>query len=158
MPKPPVETIDPKGRTLGKVSQDNNSNRDNKRFLLDFIMALVIFINTIIELISWRLQNISRPAKILDYGDGYLVYTYPLLTQITIFVFALFFLVKIIRYKSCIWTNIVTLLYFSIQTINLLSIIFKIGMPLYEELVYPLILSTVIILSSLKLIRCHLVK
>ena len=150
MPKPPVETI--KSFARSTVQQIKETLKSKPKFL-DFLMALIIFLTTLIEILSWRLQITSKPATITNIGDGYLVYTYPLLIQITVTLFATFFLLKIIRYKSCIWSTIITSIYFLIQIINLLSIIFRIGMPVYETIVYPILLLSIILLTLLKVIR-----
>ena len=150
MPKPPVETI--KSFARSKVMQMKETLKSKPKFL-DFLMALVIFLTTLIEYISWRLQNTSTPAKITNICDGYLVYTYPLLMQLTITFFASFFFMKIIRYKSCVWSTIISTVYFLIQIINLYSIIFKIGMPTYETIIYPILLLSIFLLTFLKTLR-----
>lgn len=124
---------------------------DNKR-CLDFLMASVIFIVTILEFISWRL-SIGDTATITDHGNGYLTFYYPFITSIIQFVFSLFFLIKIFRYKSCIYTELITLVYFFIQIFNLLAYIIQFGGEFYDRYIYPVFLYTIIGITLIKALR-----
>jgi len=124
---------------------------DNKR-CLDFMMASVIFIVTILEFISWRL-SIGEPATITDRGNGYLVFYYPLMTSITQLVFSLFFLVKIFRYKACVYTELITLVYFLIQVFNLSAYIIQFGGEFYDKYILPTFIFTIIGITIIKIIR-----
>ena len=124
---------------------------DNKK-CLDFLMASVIFIVTILEFISWRL-SIGEPATITNSGNEYLTFYYPLMSSITNFVFSLFFLIKILRYKSCIYTELITLVYFFIQAFNLSAYIIKFGSEFYDLYIYPTFLFTIIGITIIKILR-----
>lgn len=136
-------------KKLSKVIKLNFT--DNNR-CLDFMMASVIFIVTILEFISWRL-SIGEPATITDRGNGYLVFYYPLITSIIQFVFSSFFLIKIFRYKSCIYTELITLVYFFIQIFNLLAYIIQFGGEFYDTYIYPVFLYTIIGITLIKALR-----
>lgn len=124
---------------------------DNKR-CLDFMMASVIFIITILEFISWRL-SIGEPATITNHGNEYLTFYYPLMTSITQLVFALFFLIKILRYESCIYTELITIVYFLIQVFNLSAYLIQFGGEFYDKYIYPTFLFTIIGITIIKIIR-----
>lgn len=119
---------------------------------LDFYMAAVIFVVSVLELISWKLQE-GKEAVITDVGNNYLVYYYPLLNTLIIWFFALFFFLKILRYNSCIYTIIVSTVYFFIQSVNVSAFFFGFGMGLYETIAYPALLFGVIILTLTKIVR-----
>lgn len=124
---------------------------DNKR-CLDFMMASVIFIVTILEFISWRL-SIGEPATITNHGNGYLTFYYPLITSIIQLVFSLFFLIKIFRYKSCVYTELITLVYFFIQAFNLSAYLIQFGGEFYDRYIYPTFLFTIIGVTLIKALR-----
>ena len=125
---------------------------EDKRKCLDFMMASVIFVLTIIEFISWRLSQ-GEMATITNQGNGYLIKWYPLLCTIGYWIVALFFLLKIIIYKSCIYTKLITIVYFGIQSFNILAFIFMFGGEFYDIHISPIFLSTIIGLTVIKAIR-----
>ena len=82
MPKPPKESI-------GKRIVSNAQNTiENPRKCIDFFMAATIFVVAVLELISWQLAK-GQTATITDVGNNYLVYYYPLLNTVIIWVFSL---------------------------------------------------------------------
>lgn len=119
---------------------------------LDLYMASVIFIVSILELLSWHFSK-GKAAVITDYGNNYLVWYYPLLSTCIIWFFSLFFFLKILRYNSCVYTSIVSSVYFLVQTINGLSFLLGFGMGIYEKIVYPLLLISVVVITLTKIIR-----
>lgn len=124
---------------------------DNK-MCLDFMMASVIFIVTILEFISWRL-SIGEPATITDRGNEYLVFYSPLMSSIIQLIFSLFFLIKIFRYKSCVYTEMITLVYFFIQVFNLSAYLIQFGGEFYDRYIHPTFLFTIIGITIIKIAR-----
>lgn len=146
MPTPPAESIG------GKiVSQLKDTFKNNKK-CFDFFMGSAIFIVSIIEFISWRLSQ-GEQAVILSPGNNYLVFWYPFLSSLTIWVFSLFFLFKILRYKACIYTQLVTIIYFIIQWFNLSAYLFQFGSKTYNDIIYPVFLFSIFGLTFLKVLR-----
>lgn len=123
----------------------------NKR-CLDFMMASVIFIVTILEFISWRL-SLGETATITNVGNNYLVYYQPLISSIIQLVFASFFLMKIIKFRSCIYTESITIVYFLIQLFNLSAYIIQFGGEFYDHYIYPTFLFTIIGITLIKALR-----
>ena len=119
---------------------------------LDVMMAMVIFIVTIIEFISWRL-SFGKAATITDLGNNYLVFWYPLMSSLVIWFFSVFFLLKIIRYTHCIYTDIITVVYFLVQSFNISAYLFQFGSEVYNEYIYPVFLFTIIGLTLIKSLR-----
>lgn len=115
-------------------------------------MASAIFALAILEFISWKLSH-SKPAIIIDKGDGYLLEDYPLLNTIGYLVIAIYFVVKSIRYKACIYSKIISIVYLIIQIVNLSAIFIKYGYVTYNEYVYPLFLCTIIIIIFVKILK-----
>lgn len=149
MPVPPIESIKTFGRSRIVAFQKQIKNN---HFCFDLFMAITIFLATIVELISLYLRgDISYDIDVQKYK--YLVHIYPLLMQSVICVFASFFIFKILRYKSCIYTQITTILYAIIQYINLLFIIFKFGLYYYDLIIYPIFLYLILSLIITKTIR-----
>lgn len=143
---PPRESI---GHRLLKYVKLNFT--DNKR-CLDFMMASVIFIVTILEFISWRL-SVGEQAVIADHGNEYMTFYYPLMASITQLVFALFFLIKIFRYRACVYTELITLVYFFIQVFNLSAYLIQFGADFYDRYIYPTFLFTIIGITIIKIVR-----
>ena len=115
-------------------------------------MALVIFALVFVEFVSYVIcynENYIGEEK----GSNYLLYDFPLLNGIQWFVVSSYFLSKIFRFKLCIYTIIVTVIYFIIQTFNLLALIFKFGTENYTAFIYPLFLFSIMGLTLIKLIR-----
>lgn len=151
MPTPPAESIG--GRLVSRLKE----NVKDKRKCLDFMMASVIFIVSVLELISWRFSQ-GDQAVITNPGNNYLVYWFPLMSSLTVWVFSLFFLLKIFRYKACVYTKLVTIIYFSIQTFNISAYVLKFGSKLYNDLIYPVFLFSILGLTFLKVLRWLLQK
>ena len=129
MPTPPKESIG--GRLATKLTE----NIKDKRKCFDLMMAAVIFVLTIIELRSFYVWTNSHDLIPEKYWNYYALNDYPFYNTVSFFVVSIFFLLKIIRYNSCIDTKLITILYFAIQFINLIFIIFKFGFPWYTETV-----------------------
>lgn len=117
---------------------------------IDFLMASIIFIVAFIEPISFVLVY-------LDLKD-YLVFWYPLLNTISLLLFGLYFLGRIIRYKSCIYTKIIVVIYCIIQAFNLSSLLIKFGFTFYSELIYPLFIITIFGITQIKISRLFFYK
>lgn len=111
--------------------------------LAGIALASVIFIVAGIELLSWKLQDLKNYWKII----------YPILNTLVIWVFAFSYLLKLIFFKSCIYTKIVVVLYLVIQTINLIAIGFKINWKIYDEIVYPILIGGILLLTVIKFAR-----
>ena len=125
----------------------------NDKKLLDYSMSLVIFLVSVLEIISWFKPDVNNQAKIIDYGDKYLTFWYPLFTTLELFVFGLFFLFKAFRYASCLNTKIISILFLSTQTITLINVIFPYSLSLYINLTQPIILSVILFLTLLNFIK-----
>lgn len=117
----------------------------NKIKTIDFIMASIIFIVAFIEPLSFLLET-------LEVKD-YLTDIYPMLSTISLFLFGLYFLGRIIRYKSCIYTKIVVIVYCLIQAFNLLAIFTKFGIVFYSEFIYPVFIVTIFGIIQIKVSR-----
>lgn len=120
---------------------------------IEWCIASVIFILTIIELISWRL-SLGAPAIICDPGNGYLLQWYPLLNTIGFFTISILFVLKLFLFSHCIYTEMVTVLYFLIQGFNLSALIFKFGSDFYDSIIYPVFVFSIILLILIKIVRC----
>lgn len=125
--------------------------KDNRKFF-DFIMASTIFVLALLEIISLYFQAKSEPLP-KEYWDSYALKIYPLLNTISFWFVSLFFAAKIIRYKSCIDTKIITWLYFLMQTINLIAIVFKTGFFFYSLFIYHSCVILILVLITIKILR-----
>jgi hypothetical protein len=108
--------------------------------LAGLLLASIIFLVAGIELLSWELQ---------DWKD-YFTRIYPILNTLVIWLFAFSYLLKLIFFKSCIYTKIVVVLYLIIQTINLIAIYYRMNWKLYDEIVYPILLFGILSITILK--------
>lgn len=151
MLKPPDESI---GRRLVSRLTENLKDGHKK---LDFMMSFVIFLASIVELLSWRMQT-KATAVVLDAGDGYLLFWYPFLSTLTIWIFSWFFLVKILRYRACIYSQLVSIIYWLVQTINVSAFVFQYDIDLYDRVVYPMLLCVIVLITIIKLIRWFISK
>jgi len=122
---------------------------------MDFLTASIIFFAALVELISWKLQGVKQ-AIIIDPGDNYLVWYYPLLSTITIWLFSLYFIIKSFRFNVCVYTIIVSVSYFVLQSIALSAFVFGFGLDMYELIAYPCILYGILSLTLIKVIRWFL--
>ncbi len=113
-------------------------------------MASVIFIAAIIEPISWIIQELEV--------KGYLERWFPILSTLALWLFALYFVLKSFRYNPCIYTKIVSLIYFFIQTFNLIAYFTRFGIDFYNIFIYPIFVITIMGLILIKIIRWGLSK
>ncbi len=118
--------------------------------IIAYIMASVIFIAAIIEPISWIMQE----SEIKEY----LEYWFPILSTFALWLFALYFVLKSFRYNPCIYTKIVSLIYFFIQTFNLIAYFTQFGIEFYNIFIYPIFVITIMGLILIKIIRWGLSK
>lgn len=126
----------------------------NKKKSLDLYMALTIFLLTIIELISYYTTNDTIINDVSTYK--YMLFYYPLYTIIELLIISLFFLVKCYRYISCIYSKIVSWMFFALQLNSLLALTTHNSISIYLELTYPIIYISIITLIIIKSIRWFL--
>lgn len=115
-------------------------------------MALIIFILAILEFISYLYcygENYTGEVK----GSEYLLDIYPKITSIQLFAVASYFFLKLFRFKLCIYTILVTIIYFTIQSYNLLAVFLKFGTEIYDNFIYPLFLFSIFGLTLIKIVR-----
>lgn len=124
----------------------------NKIKTLDFIIASEIFLLAILEYISY-LFLINDDYTGESIGSNYEINIYPLLNTIGFFIVALCKVFKTKRFNLCIYTILVSWIFFSIQLINLSVIIFKYGFDIYNDVIYPIFLFTIFGLIILKSVR-----
>ena len=146
MPAPPKESIG------GRIAAFMTTKTKDSRKFFDFIMASTIFVLVIIELISLYLQSSAKEIP-REYWNYYALKIYPLLNTVAFWFVSLFFLVKILRYKSCIDTKIMTWLYFLMQSMNLIAIIFKSGFLFYSLFIYHSCGLLILVLIFIKILR-----
>lgn len=156
MPIPPGQTIKPEGKLVSEDTVTTEFTKKNNIF--DILMASIIFIATAIELISWYIAKQTDEYVIVGNSNNYLLFWYPLLSTITLWFFAGFFLMKVFRYKSCKDTKVITILYFLIQTVNIFAYILKFGVPLYINILYPIILGSLLFIILLKIVQWICIK
>lgn len=132
------------------ITKLKESIRD-KRKCLDFMMAAVIFAAAILELISWRVSIVT------DFGtkstNTYLNYWYPFLNSFVVWIFSVFFILKIFRYKACIYTAIISIIYFLIQSFNMSAYLFQFGSVTYSAIIYPTFIFSILGLTLIKITR-----
>lgn len=119
---------------------------------LDIMIASEIFLLAILEYISWLVCNAE------DYhgeikGSDYLIYYYPLFCTGGFLIVALGKITKCYRFKMCIYTIIISWVFLIIQILNMLALFTKFGIELYNTIIYPIFLFTIIILGFIKFIR-----
>lgn len=124
----------------------------NKNRTLDIMIASEIFLLAILEYISY-LFLINDDYKGLTIGSNYDIEIYPLLNTIGFFIVALCKVFKTKRFKLCIYTILVSWIFFLIQLINLSVIIFKYGFEVYNDVIYPIFLFSIFGLIILKSVR-----
>lgn len=125
---------------------------NNIKKSIDFIIAMLVFVLAILELISWWL-SLGEAADIRDVGNNYLVKNYPLINTIGWCIVGFVLVVKSYRFKSCIYTKIVSWLYFIIQGFNLSALILEFGSDFYDKNIYPVFLFSIFGLIILKITR-----
>ncbi len=118
--------------------------------IIAYIMASVIFIAAIIEPISWIMHELEVKE--------YLEFWFPILSTLALWLFALYFVLKSFRYNPCIYTKIVSLIYFFIQTFNLIAYFTQFGIEFYNIFIYPIFVITIMGLILIKIIRWGLSK
>ncbi len=118
--------------------------------IIAYIMASVIFIAAIIEPISWIMQEL----EVKEYLERW----FPILSTLALWLFALYFVLKSFRYNPCIYTKIVSLIYFFIQTFNLIAYFTRFGIEFYNIFIYPIFVITIMGLILIKIIRWGLSK
>lgn len=124
----------------------------NKNKTLDFMIASEIFLLAILEYISY-LFLINENYNGITIGSRYDIEIYPLLNTIGFFIVASIKVFKTKRFNLCIYTIIVSWIFFLIQLINLSVIIFKYGFEIYNDVIYPIFLFTIFGLIILKSVR-----
>ena len=117
-----------------------------KRVIMDFLMAATIFLAAVIEPISWVMAN--------KMGREYLEFWFPLLATIQIWFFAAFFFIRIFRYNACIYTQLVSIIFFIIQSYNIAAYGIQFGLPFYNHYIFPFFLISISLITVTKLLRC----
>lgn len=124
----------------------------NKIKILDLATAGVVFASAVNELISfWRCTSENYIGEVK--GSDYLIYEYPLFSTIQGLLFALFLSFLICKFQACIYTRIVVIVFSIIQVINFTSLVFKINYEIYDTLIYPIFLFSIILLVFIKFLR-----
>lgn len=118
---------------------------------IDFIIAIEVFLLAILEFISWKLW-LNDDFNGTTVASEYMLFYYPLLTTIGFLIVGIGKILKCYRFKVCIYTIIVSWLFTIIQIFNLLSL-FCIDFELYNEIINPLFIFSIIGLILLKLLR-----
>lgn len=124
----------------------------NKIKILDYMIASEIFLIAILEYISY-LFLINENYDGVTIGSRYDIEIYPLLNTIGFFIVALCKVFKTKRFNLCIYTILVSWIFFTIQLINLSVIIFKYGFEIYNDAIYPIFLFSIFGLIILKSVR-----
>lgn len=124
----------------------------NKIKILDFATAGVVFASAVNELISfWRCTSEKYVGEVK--GSNYLIYEYPLFSTIQGLLFASFLIFMIMKFQACIYTRIIVIIFSLIQCISFIALIFKINYEVYDTLIYPIFLFTIILLGFIKFLR-----
>lgn len=124
----------------------------NKIKILDLATAGVVFASAANELISFlrcTSENYIGEVK----GSDYLIYEYPLFSSIQSLLFASFLMFMIMKFQACIYTRIIVFVFNLIQIINLFALIFNLKYQIYDTLIYPIFLFTIILMGFIKFIR-----
>lgn len=125
----------------------------SKLKILDLMTAGAVFASAVNELISFircRSETYSGPVK----GSDYLINGYPQHATIQGLLFALFLLFLICKFSACIYTRIVVCIFLFLQSFNFLALMFKFGFDVYDSIIYPVFLFSIIGITLIKLIRC----
>lgn len=124
----------------------------NKIKILDLMTAGVVFASAVNELISfWRCTTENYIGDV--QGSNYLIHEYPLFSTIQSLLFASFLMFMIMKFQACIYTRIIVFVFSFIQVINFLALVFKIHYEIYDTLIYPIFLFTIILISFIKFLR-----
>lgn len=124
----------------------------NKIKLLDFMTAGVVFASAVNELISY-IRCRSEVYRGEVKGSDYLINGYPEHSTIQGLLFASFLMFLIHKFSACIYTKIIVYVYLFIQIINFLALEFKFGFEVYDIIIYPIVLFTIITLGFIKFLR-----
>lgn len=150
MPRIPDESLGKKTSLITKVKEISNKK------ILDYSMALVIFLVSFIEIISFFIPDSNNPAIITNKGDNYLLFWFPLFATLELFIFSLFFIFKSFRYTSCLSTKIISCMFSFVQVISLISLLISFPAITYVIFIQPILLSTIILLISINFIKWYL--
>ena len=120
---------------------------------LDIMIAGEIFLLAILEFISWIVCN-SEDYKGAVNGSEYLLFWYPLFCTLGFLSVAICKVIKCYRFKICIYTILISLVFFIIQIFNLSALFLHYGVEIYNDFIYPTFLFTIFGLIILKSIRC----
>lgn len=154
MPRIPDESFSPKtGKKVTSQIEIKENKSKNPKKILDYAMALVIFLASFIEIFSFFKPDSNNNAIITNYGDYYLVFWFPLFASLELFVFSLFFIFKSFRYTSCLSTKIISILFSFVQVISITSLLIPCTVMMYITFLQPILLSVVILLISINLIK-----
>lgn len=124
---------------LGKKIAKAKEVITNKNVLLTTIMALIIFIVSAIEIVSFYLPDYVDPKL-------YKSFYYPLFCTLELFVLALFFVFKSFRYTSCTDTKVISILFALIQLISLAALIFQFKPGNYLLIAQPIITIGILVI------------
>lgn len=141
--RPPDKSVEnPDKPTETRSISSINTSMVNKRKAIDIIIGLILIVVTSIDFISW----------ILPQDDNYLLFWYPLLSSISLFIFSLFFIFKSFRYKSCIYSKIASISYSLLILTSIFGILLPNAKVIYMlSISYPIMIGS-ILLSSLILV------
>jgi hypothetical protein len=124
----------------------------NKTKILDFMTAGVVFASAVNELISYiRCRNEHYIGEVK--GSDYLINGYPQHSTIQGILFASFLMFLIMKFSACIYTRIIVWVFFTLQVFNGVALIFKFGFEVYDIIIYPIVLFTIITLAFIKFLR-----
>lgn len=124
----------------------------NKIKVLDFLTAGVVFASAFNELISYircRSEEYTGPIN----GSDYLINGYPQHSTIQGLLFALFLMFLICKFSACIYTRILVSVFLFMQAFNMSALIFKFGFEIYDVVIYPIFLFTILTLGFIKFLR-----
>lgn len=114
----------------------------NLRDVFDLGMLSAIFFMTAIELSSFYFQH-KYDTYLCSDNNPYLFYYMPLLSSLTILFASSFFLFRILRFKACIYTQIITITYFIDQLFTTVLIYIGYNEDWYFKFIYPLYFITI---------------
>lgn len=124
----------------------------NKIKILDKLTAGVVFASAVNELISY-IRCRSEVYEGAVNGSDYLINGYPQHSTIQGLLFALFLMLLIRKFSACVYTKIVVYVYFFIQLFSLSALIFKFGFEIYDIVIYPIFLFTIITIVFINFLR-----
>lgn len=122
----------------------------NGKNRLNFFMSIIIFVVAILEITSFFLPEILKDKR--EYARFY----FPLITELELFIFSLFFVLKSFRYESCLDTKIISLLLPFVFLVSILAIMFRFNPENYLIITQPIILFITIILILINALKWFL--